>query len=433
MATQSPESNAPTPPPEPETKAKDSTITKASFESLEHDVNVGRRVTAAKHPQAIFAKNPEAWPRLSKTLENHDEAKIGSYKEDIDTLLVFAGLFSAVLAAFIVEAYKLLQPESGQLTIQLLSQISQQLNSFTVNPAFVNSTLQTTVPIQISSDFKPSTSVFFVNLLWFLALILCLVTASLGMLVKQWLREYLANDSTSPQALARIRFSRLRSLETWHVFSIASALPTLLQLALTFFLIALCLFVHQFHYALFCCITTVVAMFFVFYAYLMFAPLFSSRCPYKSPSLKSTTQSIRRGIHVSIRKILEANELWKKSLAFLDPGPLVEESTLRVKSDQDAVIWSEADKLSFDDRLVKDTIATCLADVDGESAIHCVQGLIERRELRAEPSNLLNYGQDSISLLLTDALLREMRTQINESERLDWKPWMGEGVPPASG
>ena len=51
-----------------------------------------------------------------------------------------AGLFSAILTAFIVEAYKLLQPDSAALSTQVLLQISQQLTSLSVNNGFINST-----------------------------------------------------------------------------------------------------------------------------------------------------------------------------------------------------------------------------------------------------------------------------------------------------
>lgn len=246
------------------------------------------------------------------------------------------------------------------------------------------------------------------------------------MLVKQWLREYLSNDSTSPQALARIRYSRHRSLERWCVFTIAGALPSLLQVALASFFVALCLFVWQFHLALFCCITTAVTIWFLFYAFVLFAPIFSSRCPYKSPSLRSTTQSVRHYVHKVLREILRTPELWNGFLSFLDPGPLVEESDIRVNQEKDEEIWTEADTLFFDDKLVKDTVHICLAEVDGPAIVRCAQGITKRRELKPQPANLIEFGQDSVSLALVNALLREIRDQVDEKEILEWKPWMGD-------
>ena len=95
-----------------------------------------------------------------------------------------AGLFSAVLTAFIVEAYRLLQRDSSQDSVQILLQISQQLAGLSVNPGFTNSTLS---PADLPS-FDPDTNLVWTNALWFCALILSIISASLGMLVKHDVR-----------------------------------------------------------------------------------------------------------------------------------------------------------------------------------------------------------------------------------------------------
>lgn len=48
-----------------------------------------RQITVSQYPIAGQTKNPEAWSIISKVLRDFDIAKIGSYKEDLDTLLVF--------------------------------------------------------------------------------------------------------------------------------------------------------------------------------------------------------------------------------------------------------------------------------------------------------------------------------------------------------
>ena len=275
----------------------------------------------------------------------------------------------------------------------------------------------------LGSDFKPSTQVVVINLFWFLGLILALITASLGMLVKQWLREYLSNDSTSPQARARIRYTRHDSLERWYVFAIAGALPSLLQGSLAFSLVALCLFIRQFHQALFYFLMSVSLLWFLFYGFVLVAPIFSSHCPYKSPSLRSTTRSLRHSVHHLLRTFFH---LPQPQLSFLDPGPLVEEADIRISSEHDEYIWTQADALFFDDRLVKETVHMCLADVDGPAVVRCVQSIASRREPKVEPSNLIEHGQDSVSLTLLNALVREVRTQIHGKETFEWKSWMRE-------
>ncbi|KAJ3490989.1 hypothetical protein NLI96_g1043 [Meripilus lineatus] len=305
-------------------------LSRESLSRWEYEINYAREVTRSKHPSAQLSR-ASAWLKLFKALQGYDVTKIGHYKEDVDTLLVFAGLFSAVLAAFSIESYKLLQPDAGQVSIQLLSQISLQLNAFSVNASSATSSYQSTIPTQLS-EFKPSAAVVVLNILWFIALIFCLMTASLGMLVKQWFREYFSNDST-PEASLRIRYNRHRSLE---------------------------------------------------------------RCRLDKP--------------------------W----SFLDPGPLVDESRIRISTEQDEAIWTEADSLFFDDKLVEETAHVCLASLEGPALVRCAQGVVQRRQHNAEPADLSNFGQDSVSLALVNALIRELRVQVVQSGRVEWKPWMGE-------
>ena len=91
------------------------------------------------------------------------------------------GLFSAVITVFIVESYKKLSPESGDRTVVLLGQISQQL------AGFQNSTHTLS---EDSASFPPSRPMLWVNALWFLNLVTSIVSAFYVMLVQQWFRRY---------------------------------------------------------------------------------------------------------------------------------------------------------------------------------------------------------------------------------------------------
>ncbi|KAJ7153323.1 hypothetical protein C8R46DRAFT_912469, partial [Mycena filopes] len=67
----------------------------------------------------------------------YDKALIESWKADMEGILIFSGLFSASLTAFLIESYRTLQPDSGDLTVLLLSRISQQLATSSTNDSFV--------------------------------------------------------------------------------------------------------------------------------------------------------------------------------------------------------------------------------------------------------------------------------------------------------
>ncbi|KAK1233335.1 hypothetical protein PQX77_003511 [Marasmius sp. AFHP31] len=189
----------------------------------------------------------KSWEVIMKEVNAQDEALLGGWKEDIDTLLVFvrpsnnhhhhqsmpthpvnfkAGLFSAVVTAFTTESYQWLSENPEDTTVALLKEISQQMRNGT-SPA-------TPAPFEVlASDVR-------INTLWFLSLIIALVDALFGLLCKQWLREHRrpVHTRTPKEALA-LRWLRNKSLEKWHVTTIRTSLPILLELALFLFLAGL--------------------------------------------------------------------------------------------------------------------------------------------------------------------------------------------------
>ncbi|KAJ7712988.1 hypothetical protein B0H16DRAFT_550509 [Mycena metata] len=67
----------------------------------------------------------KVWAVYVSEAEKYDRSLVESWKSDMEGMLIFAGLFSASLTAFIIENYKMLIPDSGDSTVQLLAQISQ--------------------------------------------------------------------------------------------------------------------------------------------------------------------------------------------------------------------------------------------------------------------------------------------------------------------
>uniref|UniRef100_A0A0W0FIF7 DUF6535 domain-containing protein n=1 Tax=Moniliophthora roreri TaxID=221103 RepID=A0A0W0FIF7_MONRR len=231
----------------------------------------------------------ESWDALHRVVDKYDDDTVKDWKEDIDTLLVFAGLFSAVVTAFLIESYKWLQEDTGEATVSLLKQVSQQLR----DPQFA--------PAEPEA-FRPSTSSIRINCLWFLSLILALVSGLLGILCKQWLREHRrdAATRTSAGALA-LRQLRRDSLERWHVQEFIATTPILLELALLIFFVGLLDLAWTRHFALFVVCMIAIGLGAGMYIITTFLPLiatiytdmtqsdddvmssFRFICPYKSP------------------------------------------------------------------------------------------------------------------------------------------------------
>ncbi|TDL27687.1 hypothetical protein BD410DRAFT_713455, partial [Rickenella mellea] len=123
------------------------------------------------------------WSLYLAEAEKVDKALVERWTGDMDGILIFAGLFSASVTAFIIESYKKLSPDSGDTTVALLMQISSQL------VAISNGTnLNAAPPPSTNIQFQPTSSMVAVNILWFLSLALALICALSATLVQQWAR-----------------------------------------------------------------------------------------------------------------------------------------------------------------------------------------------------------------------------------------------------
>ncbi|KAL0568676.1 hypothetical protein V5O48_013308 [Marasmius crinis-equi] len=166
-----------------------------------------------------------------KAAQKYDDEMSRGWKEDLDTLLVFAALFSAVVTAFTVESYRWLSEDPEDATVALLSVISQQLDrNFNGNTS--SSPLST--PFKA---FNPSvSSALRINSFWFLSIITSLLSAFFGILCKQWLREHTRETQTRSRAEAlALRQLRRESFEKWGIPSMIATLPVLLELSLLLF------------------------------------------------------------------------------------------------------------------------------------------------------------------------------------------------------
>ncbi|TFK58047.1 hypothetical protein BDN72DRAFT_733261, partial [Pluteus cervinus] len=69
------------------------------------------------------------WQECYKRVKEYDEDMCESWKDEIDKLLIFAGLFSATVTAFVVESYQWLDTSSDPTSDLLAQLISLQFNN----------------------------------------------------------------------------------------------------------------------------------------------------------------------------------------------------------------------------------------------------------------------------------------------------------------
>ena len=160
------------------------------------------------------------------------------------------------------------------------------------------SALNTSVTTLLNTGpFTPTLSARWINGLLFASLILSLAAALLGILVKQWIREYLKWNAAlaAPRENVLVRQIRFEAWNTWNVEAIIWSIPTLLRVGMTLFLVGVGILLWTLDDTVAIVITILTATFVGVSSALTVLPIFMKRCPYKSP----TAWVLLRLIHIA--------------------------------------------------------------------------------------------------------------------------------------
>ncbi|KAF5327806.1 hypothetical protein D9619_004714 [Psilocybe cf. subviscida] len=178
----------------------------------------------------IPKRDGDPYDYFLKPMLEKDTIQCDAWKDEVQNILIFAGLFSAVVTAFIIESYQRLQPDPNDTIVGLLVHIAERLDSMPTNKT---SPASSTIS---STTFSPSRSDININVFWFTSLVLSLTVALIGIITLQWLREHQRYDNNlSPKETFAILNLRTQSLKRWYVPQIFAGLPLLLQGALILF------------------------------------------------------------------------------------------------------------------------------------------------------------------------------------------------------
>ncbi|KAH8796261.1 hypothetical protein DL96DRAFT_1510919, partial [Flagelloscypha sp. PMI_526] len=184
---------------------------------------------------------PEArvWLTYLDEAEMYDHDMIQGFRDTIDSLLVLAGLFSAIVATFVAQTSQALKPDFAQLNLRV------QLEQTALLRTGGNVSAMSTVPVSNITTDTPTytTADLWINGLFFTSLSLSVATALLAVLVKQWCQAYTSVTSGSARDKVLTRQFRFDGLMKWKLPEIVGSLPLLLQLAFAVFFAGLSYFV----------------------------------------------------------------------------------------------------------------------------------------------------------------------------------------------
>ncbi|KAJ7802139.1 hypothetical protein B0H14DRAFT_3884747 [Mycena olivaceomarginata] len=200
---------------------------------------------------------------LYKTLaDEQDKEFVKKYSADLENSLIFAGLFSAVTSAFIIQIQPEIQPEVSILVL--------------VTQCLLYSSLGMT-----------------------------LLASLLTVLGKQWILNFsAAGEKGTIEARGIDRQKKLDGLRKWKFDAIMQTFPLLLQVALLLFATGLSLYLWNIHAALASIVLSFTALGFTVYMVLLASAAVSPDSPFQTPLTPLVTW-------------LTSTHLWKKSSQFL--------------------------------------------------------------------------------------------------------------------
>ncbi|KZV98288.1 hypothetical protein EXIGLDRAFT_607086, partial [Exidia glandulosa HHB12029] len=129
-----------------------------------------------------MSANARVWKVYKDETTAHDKSLLDGWNKTLDILLIFAGLFSAVATAFVIESYKLLQPDYDEyIASALFAALSSRNGSGALDQA---------LDLRDPNGFVPLNASRWLNGVWFTSLVLSLIVAFLCILLKQCIEEY---------------------------------------------------------------------------------------------------------------------------------------------------------------------------------------------------------------------------------------------------
>ncbi|KJA28614.1 hypothetical protein HYPSUDRAFT_34059 [Hypholoma sublateritium FD-334 SS-4] len=272
---------------------------------------VDQKLTLDYQPHSYDDPSANLWSTYLSKSEKYDKTVAQNWKSDMDAILIFAGLFSASLTAFIVESYKTLNPDSDSASAFLLSQIL--LHQLASGGNSSSSSVPDLTPILSQFDqssFSPSVSSIICNILWFLSLGFSLVCALSATMIEQWTRQYLQASTSrpAPQDRARMNAYLNQGIKRYKMATIVEIIPPLLHISLFLFFAGLVAFLSAINSILQYIMLVLLICCCLLYLVVTVLPTFDLSCPYWTP-LSGHCWSLLRKLSLLSRRDADGNEL----------------------------------------------------------------------------------------------------------------------------
>ncbi|KAG8914107.1 hypothetical protein FRC00_000849 [Tulasnella sp. 408] len=211
--------------------------------SAQAQIPVAPPVFEIPRPVDEFGQDGGKFYRCYDTLaEEIDEDMVKGLKEQLDGMLIFAGLFAGVNTAFLALTLPLLSADTADDISALLAQNNAVLIQVLTGR---NDTVPAATPLP-SAGFSPSRDILIINALFSLSLAFAIISSFLAVLGRQWLVYYRKRSGGGPEKQRWEQLKRFLGAERWQLEPILDdVLPSLLQTGLIIFCVSLILYLRH--------------------------------------------------------------------------------------------------------------------------------------------------------------------------------------------
>ncbi|KAH8081335.1 hypothetical protein BXZ70DRAFT_901246 [Cristinia sonorae] len=172
------------------------------------------------------------WNRYNQEADEYDREFLERYKEDMNTTMIFSGLFTAVGATIASMTVSGLSQDPNVVTQTILLNVVLLLNA-------TSGSQPQGLPIPVWEG--PSASIVWFQTLLYASLVCSLMAALGAVLAIQWLSRYKAVDERGTvEHRGMLRQKKFDGLRAWGFRTFLEALPILLQFSLLLFSVSIC-------------------------------------------------------------------------------------------------------------------------------------------------------------------------------------------------
>ncbi|KAH9074942.1 hypothetical protein EDB83DRAFT_2354291 [Lactarius deliciosus] len=228
------------------------------------------------HTEPPGGSSGKLWSMCLTEAEKKDKEMVEMWKGEADTILIFSGLFTAVITVSIIESYKWLSPDPGDDTVDLLKQMSQQ---------FFNAS--NGIPVQeiVQKPFKRTGSVVLVNVTWLCSVGLCFACSIAASMAQQCARRYLllTQGRGTPYERAQLRMFMFIGLGTFRMNRIFQFLAMVLHISILLYCVGLIGFIFRIYKTVGLLAIAALALAIVLYAIFTAIPIYWMNSPIATP------------------------------------------------------------------------------------------------------------------------------------------------------